>query len=126
MRYQERRTSPRLEVVDQLHGQLVTWNVRQTLRELGSGGFSTEGPILFPKGAQHLFRFITAGGVQVVLQAAVAHCRPAGDFQDVPSYITGFSFVQDGSADVAVKIEVLLAAMTDCLTFEEDAAVVGG
>ena len=81
---------------------------------------------MFPKGARHLFRFITAGGVQVVLQAVVAHCRPAGDFQDVPSYITGFSFVQDGSADVAVKIEVLLAAMTDGLEFHEDAPVVGG
>jgi hypothetical protein len=126
MRYQERRTSPRLEVVDQLHGQLVTLNVRQTLRELGSGGFSTEGPILFPTGARHLFRFITAGGVQVVLQATVAHCRPARDFQDVPRYITGFSFVQDGSADAAVKIEILLAAITDCLEFHEDASVVGG
>jgi hypothetical protein len=121
MRSEERRTSPRLEVIDQLHGQLVTLKVRQTLRELGAGGFSTEGPVQFPKGAPHFFRFTTAAGVQVVLAATVVHSRPAGDPQDSPSYITGFSFVKGAYAETEAKIEILLDAVLGSLEFDEDA-----
>ncbi len=45
----ERRTAPRVEVVDQLLGQIVTFPVRLLLRDLGPGGFSLEAPLPFPK-----------------------------------------------------------------------------
>ncbi len=116
----ERRSAPRLEVVDELFGQIVAFAVRLTIRELGPGGFSIEGPLPFPRGAKHLFRFTSAAGVQVLINATVTHSRSTGDFM-VPRYVTGFSFVQDGSAETEAKIEILLDALLAGLEFDDDA-----
>ncbi len=118
----ERRASPRLEVVDQLHGQLVTFRLPQSLRDLSAGGFSTEGPLQFSKGATHFFRFTTPGGMQVVLAAAVMYSRPARDCQDAPSYVTGFSFVQGTYAETTAKIAILLDAMRQRLREDDPAS----
>ncbi len=120
MSYRDRRASPRLEVVDQLHGQLVAFNVPLTLRDLGAGGFSVAAPIPFPAGATHLFRFITAAGVEVLIEATVAYVRGGSDARNEPCYVTGFSFAREASAHTAANINVLLDAMLDALQFDDD------
>ncbi len=120
MTHAERRASPRLEVVDQLYGQLVALNVPLHLRDLSPGGFSADAPIAFPEGAAHQFRFITAQGVQVILQATAVYSRSMSNDPRAPRYVTGFAFVQDGSAETLVSINVLLDAMLDMLRLVED------
>ena len=121
MEIEERRSSPRLEVIDELHGRLVAFDVL-TLREVSAGGFSTDGPLHFPKGAEHLFRFVTAGGIDVLLRATVVHTRPAGKDQSSPRFVTGFRFLQDATDETAVKIAVLLGALAAAREFKEDTA----
>jgi hypothetical protein len=113
----ERRTSPRLEVVDQLFGEIVAFAVRLSVRDLGPGGFSIEGPLPFPKGAKYLFRFTTAAGDEVIIDAMSTYSRSTGD-TIAPSYVSGFAFLHR-SAETSVKVERLLDAMLAGLEFDE-------
>src|SRR5512145_749606 len=61
--------SPRIEVMGQLHGQLVPMNVPLDVRDLSNGGFAVESSVDFPVGAVHRFRFITQNGIEVLIRA---------------------------------------------------------
>ena len=114
----ERRAACRLEVLDQLNGQLVSMNVPILVRELGAGGFSIESNVPFPIGAHHQFRFTTAAGLAIILEAAVVHSQPTRPAHGWKRYVTGFSFVHDAIHDTARDIDILLDAMTAVLQFE--------
>lgn len=111
----ERRASPRLEVLDQLHGHLVSLNVQLEMRDLGPGGFSTESVVPFPLGARHHFRLTTADDVEVLIEAIVIHRRPAYSADGLTHFIAGFAFVHDPVHDTAADICRLL----DAIQFEE-------
>ena len=115
------RTSPRLEVVNQIRGQLVSYGVQVLIREIGLGGFSTEGPVAFEPGGRHAFRFTTAAGRQVLIRARVVYSRDEGRFHGLPLYTTGWAFLDDPHGDTAADIDMLIDAVTAALRFEEDA-----
>jgi hypothetical protein len=107
--------------LDQLHGHIVSFNVPIAIRDLGPGGFSTQSIVPFRVGVRRRFRFTSAGGLQVVIDAVVRYRRPTHSADGLTSYITGFEFVQDGIHTVA-DIGLLLDAMTAVLQFEEPPA----
>lgn len=113
----ERRHAPRLEVLEQLHGQLVSVNVPLVVRELGTGGFSVESSVPFPPGARHRFRFTIAGSGEVLIDAIAAHSRSARVTRGPDRYISGFTFWDDGNPETARAIDVLLDAITSVLEF---------
>jgi hypothetical protein len=113
----ERRTTPRLEVLGQLHGHLVSLSVPLVVRDLSAGGFSVESVVPFPPGARHQFRFNTAAGADIVIEAVVVHSRPVAPLGGVTRYATGFAFCHD-SEDTAHAVDELLGAVTSVLEFD--------
>jgi hypothetical protein len=92
---EDRRRSPRVEILDRLHGQLVTLNISVTVREMGLGGMSLETHFAFPIGALHEFHLTMGDGTFAHLTARVKHSRniaPAGQPQ---IFITGFEFIEE-------------------------------
>ena len=108
----DRRSTPRLEVLGRLHGQLVSLDIPITIANVGLGGFSAESVMPFPLGARHQFRFTTDDRVEIHLAAVVVHRRPAYSPDGLTYFITGFSFVHDPMHDTASDIRRLVAAMT--------------
>jgi hypothetical protein len=106
----ERRHAPRLEVLEQLHGQLVSVKLPLVVREMGAGGFSVECPVPFPSGARHRFRFTLAGGGEVIVEAVGVHARSTSQTGGTARYISGFAFCQDGHPETARAVRTLLDA----------------
>jgi hypothetical protein len=113
------RASPRLDVVDQIRGQLVSFGVQLLIREISFGGFSTEGPVAFEPGDQHTFRFTTLAGRDVLIRARVIYSRDLGRFRGLPFYVTGFAFIEDPHRDTPGDINVLIDAVTAALRFHD-------
>ena len=111
----ERRQTPRLEVLDQLHGRLVALKVPLVVREIGPGGFSIESIVPFPPDSHHQFRFTAGTGDEIVAHAVVVHTRPAGAGGTPARYITGFVFGEGSETTRAAGR--LLDAMTSALSF---------
>ncbi len=88
-----------------VEGQVIPLDVPLTIRDLSEGGFSTESPVPFPPGSHHHFRFTTAAGAEVSLDAVAVHCRLASAGPDGHhSYVTGFEFHGDRTTDAAVAV----------------------
>ena len=111
-----RRRGPRIEVLGQLHGQLVAMNLPLLVRNLGAGGFGVESSIAFPAGASHKFRFTTAAGVAVVVTAQAKHCHELKMEDGTTRYRAGFSFILEPGGITVRTIEILLDAATADLT----------
>jgi hypothetical protein len=114
----ERRRAPRLQVLGRIQGRLVSLPLPVELRDMGPLGFSVESRLPFPQGARRLFLFTTAGGLQVLIEGAAAHCRPYRG--DDALYITGFSFVGSRLTDTDADVTVLLDALSGLADLEAD------
>lgn len=105
--FAERRRAPRIEILDRLHGHVVSLGVPVTVCEISLGGLTLESPVAFPPGAVHDFRVRLGDNSTVVLKARVVHCQamPPGEGAEGSSlYRTGVAFIGDGSdADAAVE-----------------------
>lgn len=104
------RRSPRIEVMGQLHGQLVPMNLPLDVKDLSAGGFAVESTVNFPIGAVHRFRFITRTGAQVLVRATARHCRQVETADGTARYIAGFSFILDAGGETEAAIELMLKA----------------
>ncbi len=95
----ERRSSPRLQLLGQLHGQLVALDVPITVTEISLGGLRMETGIEFPVGATHEFA-LTLGDESVVrVRGRVMHSgRVASGPDHAPRFIIGVQFVDDDDA----------------------------
>jgi len=118
MDVKERRGAPRLQVLGWIQGRLVSVPLPVELRDMGPGGFSVESALPFPQGARRLFLLTTAGGLQVLIEGAVAHCRPdnRGDLR----YVTGFKFMRSRLTDTDADIGILLDALSGLADLEAD------
>ncbi len=106
----DRRRSVRLDVLDQLDGRVVMYNIPIRVRDISAGGVATESAIPFTVGTRHRLRFTTTDGVEVLITGAVAHgmAAAAGNRR---LFLTGFEFVNAKSERAAADIEVLLNAV---------------
>jgi hypothetical protein len=112
----ERRQTPRLDVLDELHGRLVAVRVPLTVRELGPGGFSIESVVPFPSGSRHQFRFTTTEDDAIIVEAVAVHSRYLAMEGGVRQYVSGFAFchLEPETADGVYR---LLQALTSSLQF---------
>jgi hypothetical protein len=107
--------SPRIEVMGQLHGQLVPMNVPLDVRDLSNGGFAVESSVDFPVGAVHRFRFITQHGIEVLIRATARHCRSVESADGSPRFLAGFAFIMDPNGETEAAVEILLRAAASAL-----------
>jgi hypothetical protein len=107
----DRRKSVRLDVLDQLDGRVVMYNVPIKIRDISEGGVATESAMPFQVGSRHLLRFTTGSGVEVVLTGAVVHGMGASSGSR-RVFVTGFKFVDARSTKAAADIQLLLNAIS--------------
>ena len=107
--------APRIEVMGQLHGQLVPMNVPLDVRDLSNGGFAVESSVDFPVGAVHRFRFITQNGIEVLIRANARHCRSVESADGSPRFLAGFAFIMDANGETEAAVEILLRAAASAL-----------
>jgi hypothetical protein len=113
----DRRATPRLEVLGQLHGYLVSLEVSLVVRDLSAGGFSVESVVPFPPGARHPFRFTASTGMEITVEAVVMHSRPHGLAGGQALYVTGFAFCHDSEHYRARAVDDLLGALASARQF---------
>ena len=92
----QRRRSPRLQLLGEVHGQLVGVSVPIVVRDISDGGFSIVTTLEFPGDAVHRFQLMLDGdeGSAIVVQARVVHGRlMTGDLEVL--YVTGFAFTPE-------------------------------
>lgn len=100
---EDRRRSPRIEILDRLHGHVVSLNTPVRVREMSLGGMSIETSFAFPEGAFHEFRMRMGDDSIVLLKGRVIRCREQVDADGVVIYISGVQFVDDDPPDTAVE-----------------------
>ena len=107
----ERRTSLRLDVLDQLDGQVVMFNVPVRLRDISAGGLSTESTVPFSIGSRQLLRLTTPAGVEVLIAGVVTHQRISESETGPAQYVTGFRFLEEPDGTTTKDIQTLLDAV---------------
>jgi hypothetical protein len=106
----DRRKSVRLDVLDQLDGRVVMYNIPIKVRDISEGGVATESAIPFPAGSRHLLRLTAWTGVEIVIAGTVVHGMTASQGAR-RVFLTGFQFVPDRSQRTADALQRLLAAV---------------
>jgi hypothetical protein len=87
----DRRRSPRIDLLADLHGHLVTLDERVLVRQIGTGGMIVETTAPLSPRTEHDFR-LTVGSTAFTVKARVVHGRVSVDGDSV-SYVTGLEFV---------------------------------
>ena len=91
----ERRQSPRIEILGQFDGRLMTVDTPVRVLDVSAGGFGAETTQPLDPGGVHDCRFELRPGVAVILQARVMHCRPKkGRRATTVRYLAGFQFLE--------------------------------
>jgi len=106
----ERRKTPRIEMLGQIFGQVLSVDTPVTVLDLSMGGFSVETACAFRSGSHHQFRFSLEHGASVIVIAEVVHCRRRTAPSGKDLFVTGLKFLEnpDTSAAVAYIIEQVL------------------
>jgi hypothetical protein len=96
----DRRRSPRVQLVGQLMGELVSLPVPIAVREISLGGMSFESPRLFHVGARHQFVLTLGDGAGVVVTGRIvySHAAPRPAKAD---YVSGVQFLDDDDTPAA-------------------------
>ncbi len=100
----DRRRSPRVQLLGRLHGTMVSLDVPVDVIEMSLGGMSVETSISFPVGAVHTFSLTLGDGSTVELTGTVRHCRNVAPAGAEARYVVGFQFVDDGGEIVDTLI----------------------
>lgn len=100
-----RRRSARVQLLGEVHGNLVGMSLPAVVRDISEGGFSIESSLQFPATAKHLFHLTLGADVAepVVVEARVVHSGPV-EGAEPKSYLTGFSFT--GTQPHATKEDI--------------------
>src|SRR5688572_12904839 len=92
--YHERRRTPRIDVLGQVHVHILSCPAPASLREISLGGFSIESTMAFPPGLVHQFRFALEDGSETHVSATSVHCAISSSVRGTPVHVTGFEFIQ--------------------------------
>ena len=99
----ERRRNPRIDVLGQVHVQIVTCPAPASLREISLGGFSIETTTPFAPGQRHDFHFTLDDGSELQVRATSVHCSLVRVVSGLSMHLSGFEFIQ---RDAAVRDDV--------------------
>ena len=90
----ERRRSPRVDLVGQIRGELISVELPIVVREISLGGMSIETSAEFDVDTRHDFVLTLGDGAGVFVKGRVAYSRrierPGG-----PVFVSGIQFVDD-------------------------------
>lgn len=90
----DRRRSPRVAILGNLHGRVVTLDVPVAVLEISLGGMGIQTTVRFPIGAVHDFQLTLGDKSLVHLKGRVVHCtRQDGEDE---RYIAGIEFLDEG------------------------------
>jgi hypothetical protein len=111
----QRRRSARLQLLGEVHGQMVGIALPIVVRDISDGGFSIVTSIEFPQDAVHRFELALESDSRpsIQVQARVVHGRLlAGDPEVL--YVTGFAFTDDqphtSKSDIRALVTELVRA----------------
>lgn len=97
----ERRRSPRVEVLGRLQGHTVALDLPVQVREISLGGMSLETPFAFPVGDLQHFVLTLGDGSTLSLAGRVAYCRDVGGPEPAKTYRTGIQFEDEANEEPA-------------------------
>jgi len=98
----ERRKAPRIEMLGQIFGQVLSVDTPVTVLDLSTGGFSVETACAFRAGSQHQFRFALEHGASLIVTAEVVHCRRRTAPSGKDLFVTGLKFLENPDTSAAV------------------------
>ncbi|MGE3842854.1 MAG: hypothetical protein AB7I50_14865 [Vicinamibacterales bacterium] len=101
----DRRRAPRVDLLANLQGLLVTMDEGVQVKQLGAGGMIVETSRPISARVTHDFR-ITLGSVTLTVHARVVHSRVLVE-NDVVTYVAGVEFL-DVAPETVVAIEAIL------------------
>ena len=104
----ERRRAPRVEVLGQIHGEIVSMDVPMKVREVSLGGLSFGSPVSFPEGAVHDFRLTLGDNTEVLLRGRVVRTHEKIDADASRLFITGVQFIEDEPGDEGSPVSSLI------------------
>jgi hypothetical protein len=108
----DRRESPRVTAERPLHVSAVGIEADFQLMDVSLGGFLIEGPVAFGRSASHRFRITDPTGGRVIeLQAQAVRCRLRSS-KPVPTYQTGFAFLNHRHPLTSAKVLSLIESLT--------------
>ena len=96
----ERRRAPRVDLVGQIRGELVSKDVPIRVREISIGGLSMETAEPFEVNSRHEFLLTLGDGAGVSVVGRVAYCR----VEDRPGgkvFISGIQFLDEDPSTVS-------------------------
>jgi hypothetical protein len=91
----DRRRSPRIEILDRIHGHIAAFNVKVVVREMSLGGMSIETPFAFPIGAEHEFRLELGDESTVLLRGRVVRCIEVPGEDGAVAHRAAIQFLDD-------------------------------
>jgi hypothetical protein len=94
----ERRRAPRVELVGQLRGELVSVDRPIVIREISLGGMSIETSEPFEIESRHRFVLTLGDGAGVLVLGRVAYSRRI-DRPQGAIFVTGLQFLDDDASD---------------------------
>ena len=94
----ERRRAPRVDLVGQLRGELVSVDVPIVVREISLGGMSVETSQAFDLDSRHRFVLTLGDGAGVFVLGRVAYSRRAEGPQGA-IFISGIQFLDDDETE---------------------------
>ena len=100
----DRRRSPRVELLGQLHGRVVPYDVNVTVRNISLGGMSIESPFPFPVGVSHDFRLTLGDESSVRLRGAILRCDSERAADGSTYFLTGIRFLDESPEEAEAGI----------------------
>jgi hypothetical protein len=91
----DRRRSPRIEILERIHGHVASLDVAVRVLEMSLGGMGLETTFAFPVGAVHEFRLTLGDGSNVIMRGKVLRSREHIDAEGRRVYISGVQFLDD-------------------------------
>ena len=107
MTVSERRRAPRVDLVGQLHGQLVAKDVAIDVREISLGGMSFQTAKPFDLGTHHEFLLTLGDGAGVVVLGRIAYCNKSIDREAAAMFIVGIQFLDEDSNSADGEVDNL-------------------
>jgi len=109
----DRRTSPRIELLGEINGQVLPFAMPVVLLDLSPGGFALASPVPFARHAEYTFQF-NGTRSHGPIRAKDVHCLRVSHGTTDVSYVAGFSFVLNHPADQEV-VDALIAEAQELL-----------
>lgn len=91
----ERRRSPRVEILGRIQGREVSLDIPVVVRELSLGGMSIESGLVLTIGDVHEFLLTLGDGSQVPLRARVMRSEEFVAADGKTHFLTGLQFLDD-------------------------------